>query len=122
MDYFNSNKFEQCRADSTNTVAEIQGATRAIKLARQLGKRKLMVNTDLEVIVNAVNGKLEQWKGIGWRGVSDRREWEELDEVIRTNRDMDIRFQLITSTSNPRDREYHREAHNLARRGAELHY
>lgn len=82
-----------------------------------------MVNTDLEVIVNAVNGgKLEEWKRNGWRGVSDRREWEELDDVIRTNQNMDIRFQLIKSTSSPLDKDYHREAHNLARRGAELHY
>lgn len=107
----NSNDFGRSRIDATNTVAEIQAATLAISQAHRLNIRKLRVNTDLKLIVDAVNGSLPSFQP-----TADRHEFEELNRAIRTSR-MDIRFNYMPSLSG---NDGHNEADHLARRGAEL--
>lgn len=88
--------------DATETAAEIQSAIFAIKQAGRLRIRQIRINTDSEVLYNAFSVLIPKWKINGWCSLCDgitpienRREFEELDMIIRAQTTMDIKFNFI---------------------------
>ena len=106
---FYSNESGQSRQGATNNVAEIQGATVAIQKAARLGIKRLRVNTDSELVYEAVTENIPK----------NRTDFEELDRVIRNNSQMTIKFKLLRGHSGNQD---HNKANRLAAVGARLHY
>lgn len=99
---FKSHVRHGTQKDATETAAEIRSAIFAIKQAKRLRIRKIRINTDSEVLCNAVSDLIPKWKSNGWLNLCDgitpienRRDFEELDEVIRAQTSMDIKFKFI---------------------------
>lgn len=81
------NGFMSIPTPTTNNVAEILGATRAIEAAYSRGVRNLSVLTDSEMVVKAANGWITNWKNNGWIKsdgglVANKELWIGLDKQI----------------------------------------
>lgn len=48
-----------CRFEATNNVAEYEAVLKALRLARSIGIRRLVVFTDSQLVVNQVSGSFE---------------------------------------------------------------
>lgn len=74
----------------TNQNAEIQAATKAIRIAVMIGIRCLRINTDSKFLLNAVNKWMWKWKRLGWtrtngEPLKNESSFRELDEVLTYN-------------------------------------
>lgn len=92
----------------TNNVGEIQAAIYAIKIAVDLGIRKLSIYTDSCFLINSITKWVSGWKKRGWRlknnePVKNVDDFKELDELLR-NEDIDVKwvcsFIFIQSSHN----------------------
>lgn len=80
----------------TNNVGEIQAAIYAIKIAVDLGIRKLSIYTDSCFLINSITKWVAGWKSRGWRlknnePVKNVADFKELDELLR-NEDIDVKW------------------------------
>lgn len=80
----------------TNNVGEIQAAIYAIKIALDLGIRKLSIYTDSCFLINSITKWLTGWKRRGWllknnEPVKNVADFKELDELLQ-NKDIDVKW------------------------------
>ncbi|XP_065224772.1 uncharacterized protein LOC135848723 isoform X2 [Planococcus citri] len=73
----------------TNNNAEIQAATRAIRIASELGLKKIKIRTDSMFLINCMTTWMKNWKKNNWRTadkqpVKNRESLEELDSVQKS--------------------------------------
>ena len=72
----------------TNQVAEIQAATRAIRIAIREDFDGLRIYTDSKYVFNGINnGWLDNWSQNGWKNskglpVANQQDWMDLDDAI----------------------------------------
>lgn len=80
----------------TNNVGEIQAAIYAIKIALDLGIRKLSIYTDSCFLINSITKWVTGWKRRGWllknnEPVKNVADFKELDELLQ-NKDIDVKW------------------------------
>lgn len=71
----------------TNNCGEIQAATMAINLTKPFGIKKLIIHTDSQFLINAVEKWISGWKKRGWKltngtPVKNKEDFVLLDEAI----------------------------------------
>lgn len=119
-----SKVYGPCKKKATNNVAEIQSAYIAIAFAKQLGVKKLCINTDSKLVFDAATYLIDEWKENDWlslytgQPIVDRPYFQRLKKAISENPDITIKFKHLLGHSG---NQHHNEADHLARKGAELH-
>uniref|UniRef100_A0A182NUA7 Ribonuclease H1 n=1 Tax=Anopheles dirus TaxID=7168 RepID=A0A182NUA7_9DIPT len=106
---------------ATNNCGEIQAASHAIRLARQQGVRRLVINTDSQFLINAITKWLPGWKRRNWTlangtPVKNKTDFVELEGEMGAG-DMVIKWNHVDAHCGILGNE---RADQLARKGSEM--
>ena len=106
----------------TNNVAEIQAAIVAIRQAVKAEKKKLVIHTDSQFLINCVTKWMQGWKKKGWKtatgqAVKNQDDLMVLDSLLAANRGLEIRWSHVKGHSGNRGND---EADRLAVEGANM--
>uniref|UniRef100_A0A182JTQ3 Ribonuclease H1 n=1 Tax=Anopheles christyi TaxID=43041 RepID=A0A182JTQ3_9DIPT len=107
---------------ATNNCGEIQAASLAIRLARQQGIRRLVVNTDSQFLINAITKWLPGWKRRNWTlasggPVKNQTDFMELERELSAG-DIQIKWNHVDAHCGILGNE---RADQLARKGSEMY-
>lgn len=108
-------------ARHTNNVAEIQAATKALRVARNKGIRRLVMMTDSQFLMNCIGKWASVWRKNGWRTndgkpVINKPEIEEYLNV-QSRCGVEVRMMYVPGHKGNRGNE---EADRLAKEGAQF--
>ncbi|XP_067679512.1 ribonuclease H1-like [Haliotis asinina] len=83
-----NNCSERLGGRPTNNRAEIHAAAKAVRQAKSMGLKNLVINTDSEFLINCITKWLKGWKKKGWKTaagteVANKEDIQELDEVLQ---------------------------------------
>uniref|UniRef100_A0A182Q4X8 Ribonuclease H1 n=1 Tax=Anopheles farauti TaxID=69004 RepID=A0A182Q4X8_9DIPT len=106
---------------ATNNCGEIQAASLAIRLARQQGVRRLVINTDSQFMINAITKWLPGWKRRNWTlangtPVKNKTDFVELEGEMNAG-GMVIKWNHVDAHCGILGNE---RADQLARKGSEM--
>lgn len=108
---------------ATNNRGEIQAVTKAIELAVGVDIRKLCINSDSQFVIKSITEWMKTWKKKNWRlanggPVKNETDFRQLDRIIASNAQLEIRWQYVPAHTGIRGNE---RADELARQGAQLY-
>lgn len=106
----------------TSCRAEIQAATKAIRIAATQRIPRLTINTDSQYVINAVNKWIPKWKEYNWgtfliRNVCNGPDFRKLDRALSDNRWMEVQWCHVPAHEGYEGNE---GADRLAKQGAML--
>ncbi|KAM8713027.1 hypothetical protein ACLKA7_013356 [Drosophila subpalustris] len=106
----------------TNNVGEIQASIYAIKLALDLGIKKLCIMTDSKFLINSITKWVPGWKSRGWRlknmePVKNVADFKELDELLQ-NDNIKVKWTYVEAHKGIKGNEM---ADKLAKQGSQLY-
>lgn len=112
---------EPVHGRQTSNTGEIQGATRAINDAAEMGVTKLRINTDSAFLRKSVNDWMPKWKENGWHKsdgnpVVNRNDFQNLDRAMCNNPQMEVTFRHVPAHSGNPGNE---AADRLSKQGAQ---
>ncbi|XP_050078277.1 ribonuclease H1 [Anopheles maculipalpis] len=107
---------------ATNNCGEIQAASLAIRLARQQGIRRLVINTDSQFLINSITKWLPGWKRRNWTlssggPVKNKTDFVELEQELSAG-DIEIKWNHVDAHCGILGNE---RADQLARKGSEMY-
>uniref|UniRef100_A0A182SRB2 Ribonuclease H1 n=1 Tax=Anopheles maculatus TaxID=74869 RepID=A0A182SRB2_9DIPT len=107
---------------ATNNCGEIQAASLAIRLARQQGIRRLVINTDSQFLINSITKWLPGWKKRNWTlssggPVKNKTDFVELEHELSAG-DIEIKWNHVDAHCGILGNE---RADQLARKGSEMY-
>lgn len=108
---------------ATNNRGEIQAVIKAIALAIDSDIEKLCINSDSHFVIRSVTEWMKNWKKRDWRlssggAVKNEVDFRELDRIIESNPQLEIRWKYVPAHKGIRGNE---RADELARQGAQLY-
>ncbi|XP_061387600.1 ribonuclease H1 [Musca vetustissima] len=106
----------------TNNVGEIQASIYAIKVAKNLGIKKLGISTDSQFLIKSITMWINGWKAKNWRlkngdPVKNVVDFKELDSLLSDGQ-IDIKWNYVAGHKGIRGNEM---ADQLAREGSEIY-
>ncbi|XP_071117675.1 ribonuclease H1-like [Haliotis cracherodii] len=83
-----NNCSERLGGRPTNNRAEIHAAVKAVKQAKSMGHKNLVINTDSEFLINCITKWIKGWKKKGWKtaagsDVANKEDIQTLDEALQ---------------------------------------
>lgn len=105
----------------TNNSGEIQASIHAIRLAKDLGIKKLCLSTDSQFLINSATSWIKNWKRKGWKlksgdPVKNQEDFAILDQLLDGS--VDIKWNYVKGHKGIVGNE---KADRLAREGAALY-
>ncbi|XP_075146740.1 ribonuclease H1 [Haematobia irritans] len=106
----------------TNNVGEIQASIYAIKTAKLLGIKKLIICTDSQFLINSVTLWMKGWKAKNWTlrsgdPVKNVVDFKELDALL-SDREVEVKWNYVAAHKGIKGNEM---ADQLAREGSEIY-
>lgn len=101
----------------TNNVAEIEAATKAIKVAKSCGVRKLQINTDSQFLIRCITEWAPKWRQNNWKLSSggDVKNKIQLQSLHSVYDDIDVKWNYVQAHKGIEGNEH---ADTLAKMGA----
>ncbi|XP_013099414.1 ribonuclease H1 [Stomoxys calcitrans] len=106
----------------TNNVGEIQASIYAIKTAKLLGIKKIVICTDSQFLINSVTLWMKGWKAKNWKlrngdPVKNVDDFKQLDELL-SGKEVDVKWNYVAAHNGIKGNEM---ADSLARQGSEIY-
>ncbi|XP_053672525.1 ribonuclease H1 [Anopheles nili] len=107
---------------ATNNCGEIQAASQAIKLAREQGILRLVINTDSQFLIDSITKWMPGWKRRDWKlasggPVKNKTDFLELDRQMSAG-DIQVKWNHVDAHCGILGNE---RADQLARKGSEMY-
>uniref|UniRef100_A0AAG5DGS4 Ribonuclease H1 n=1 Tax=Anopheles atroparvus TaxID=41427 RepID=A0AAG5DGS4_ANOAO len=107
---------------ATNNCGEIQAASMAIRLAREQGVRRLVINTDSKFLIDSITKWLPGWKRRNWTlasggPVKNKTDFQELEGELSAG-DIEIKWNHVDAHCGILGNE---RADELARKGTQMY-
>lgn len=115
------NQAEPVKGPPTNNRGEIQAASKAIELSAKSNVKKVCINTDSQFLIDSATKWMKGWKAKGWKlssgkPVKNENDFRELDRVVNSNPDVEVKWTYVPAHSGIPGNEH---ADTLAKQGAQ---